>query len=259
MNNIRPLILITNDDSIEAPGLHCLVEYVRRLGEVYVVAPAEPRSGQSSAITVGLPLRIKERQSSTEGVRYFVVNGTPVDCVKLALNAIVPRKPDILLSGINHGSNSGNCITYSGTMGAVLEGCMVGIPSVGFSLLHHSLQADFSLSASFVTDITRKVLEEGLPSMVCLNVNIPAKIRPEGIKVCRAAQGYWTEEYKHYLDPNGSPFYMLTGRFVNTEPEATDTDEYWLNRNIISIVPVNPDMSAKNQIESLSTRFNQDK
>ncbi|MCM1081825.1 MAG: hypothetical protein NC343_08775 [Muribaculum sp.] len=181
-----------------------------------------------------------------------------MDCVKLALHAIVPRKPDLVLAGINHGSNSGNNVTYSGTMGAVIEGCMQGIPSVGFSLMHHSMKADFTLSSSFVTEITRKVLEGGLPDYVCLNVNIPAKVAPEGVKVCRAARGYWSEEYKRYLDPHGNPFYWLTGRFVNAEPDATDTDEYWLARRNITVVPVCPDMSDRGVIGKLSGRFNQD-
>ena len=176
--------------------------------------------------------------------------------MKLALHAIVPRKPDFLFSGVNHGSNSGNSITYSGTMGAVLEGCMQGIPSVGFSLLHHSLKADFTLSAPFVRSIAQKVVEKGLPVGVCLNVNIPAKVVPEGVRVCRAAKGYWTEEYRRYLDPAGRPFYLLTGHFVNIEPDADDTDEYWLARRHVSVVPVTPDQSCVSAIKPLSDRFN---
>ena len=256
MENIRPIILVTNDDSIEAPGIHALVEAVKDLGDIYVVAPAQQRSGQSSSITVDSPLRIKELPEAPDGVRYFVVNGTPVDCVKLALHAIVPRKPDFLFSGVNHGSNSGNSITYSGTMGAVLEGCMQGIPSVGFSLLHHSLKADFTLSAPFVRSIAQKVVEKGLPAGICLNVNIPAKVVPEGVRVCRAAKGYWTEEYRRYLDPAGRPFYLLTGRFVNIEPDADDTDEYWLARRHVSVVTVTPDQSCVSAIKPLSDRFN---
>ncbi len=256
MDNIRPVILITNDDSIDAPGIHALVDIAKDFGDIYVVAPVTPRSGQSAAITVGAPLRIKEIPGAPEGVRYFTVDGTPVDCVKLALHAIVPRKPDFLFSGINHGSNSGNSITYSGTMGAVLEGCMNGIPSVGFSLLHHSLKADFSLSKEVVRSLIAKIIEKGLPAEVCLNINIPAKVVPEGVHVCRAARGHWTEEYKRYLDPQGSPFYWLTGRFINMEPDASDTDEYWLARRIVSVVPVSPDQSCVAAIKQLGERFN---
>lgn len=257
MTTTRPLIMISNDDSISAPGLFELVDVASKYGDVWVVAPAQPHSGQSSALTVGAPLKIKEVPSDKEGVRLFTVDGTPVDCVKLGLHAIVPRKPDFLLSGINHGSNSGTAIIYSGTMGAVLEGSMEQIPSVGFSLLHHSMKADFSLGIEFVDKIVADVVSNGLPEGICLNVNIPAKVVPAGIRVCRAAKGHWSEEYKRYLDPQGNPFYWLTGRFVNEEPEATDTDEYWLDRNFISVVPVTPDMTSFNSIKSLSGRFNQ--
>lgn len=246
--------MITNDDSVEAPGIHHLADIVRDMGDVVIVAPAHPHSGQSSALTVGAPLRIRELPGR-DGVRIFTVSGTPVDCVKLALHAIVPRKPDILLSGINHGSNSGTAITYSGTMGAVLEGCMEEIPSVGFSLLHHSMKADFSLSTEWVRSICADVLAHGLPGGVCLNVNIPAKVTPEGVRVCRAARGHWSEEYQRYLDPQGNPFYWLTGRFVNTEPDSSDTDEYWLNRRYISVVPVTPDQSYLPAIKEMSKHF----
>lgn len=255
MENTRPLILITNDDSIEAPGLLHLATIARTMGDVIVVAPERPQSGQSSALTVGAPLRINEVTSDLEGVRMFTVNGTPVDCVKLAMHAIVPRKPDALFSGINHGSNSAVNVLYSGTMGAVLEGCLLGIPSVGFSLLHHSLKADFSMSTAHIADIASKVIASGLPQGVCLNVNIPAKVIPEGVNVCRAARGYWTDEYKRYLDPQGIPFYWLTGHFINEEPDATDTDEYWLKCRHISVVPVSADMTAASAIKELAQRF----
>lgn len=247
----RPLILITNDDGIYANGIHYLAETVRDLGDVVIVAPDGPRSGQSSAITVGAPLKITAHPDNGSA-RVFSVSGTPVDCVKLAFHTIMPRKPDLLLSGINHGSNSGTAITYSGTMGAVLEGCMAGIPSVGFSLLHHSLKADFSLSAKYVREIAGKVLERGLPNWVCLNVNIPALVVPDGVKVCRAARGHWSEEYDRYIDPSGNPFYWLTGRFVNAEPDATDTDEYWLSRKYISLVPVTPDQTHDSSVARLA-------
>ncbi len=255
MSTTRPLIMISNDDSISAPGLHVLADVAAKYGDVWVVAPAQPHSGQSSALTVGEPLKIKELPSEKDGVRLFTVDGTPVDCIKLGLHAIMPRKPDLLLSGINHGSNSGTAIIYSGTMGAVLEGCMEQIPSVGFSLLHHSIKADFSLGLEFIDRIVAEVIQNGLPEGICLNVNIPAKVVPEGVRVCRAAKGHWSEEYQRYLDPQGNPFYWLTGRFVNEEPEATDTDEYWLQRRYISVVPVTPDMTAHSSIKPLTPRF----
>lgn len=250
----RPLILISNDDSIHAPGLRSLVDSVSALGDVIVVAPEQPQSGMSSAFTVNSALRITA-QPDYNGARMFAVNGTPVDCVKLGLYAIVPRKPDLMLAGVNHGSNSGNSIIYSGTMGAVMEACMEGIPSVGFSLLHHSIKADFSLSANMVTDIVEGVLRQGLPKGICLNVNIPAKVVPAGIKTCRAARGHWSDGYSRYLDPHGNPFYWLKGRFINEDIDATDTDEYWLARNYISIVPVSPDMTCNTAIKDLAHRF----
>lgn len=242
---MKPLILITNDDSIEAPGLHKLVKIASEFGDVIGVAPREPQSGMSSAISVSKPLRIHEVEDYN-GARMFTVSGTPVDCVKLALNAIVPRRPDLVLSGINHGSNTGNAITYSGTMGAVLEACTNGINAVGFSLCHHSLKADFDLSQDFVRDIIGNVIANGLDNYTCLNVNIPARVTPLGIKYCRAARGHWSEEFARYTDPTGAPFFWLTGRFVNEEPDATDTDEYWINQGYISVVPVTPEQTDFN-------------
>lgn len=255
-NNLqeRPLILISNDDSISAPGIHRLVDYVKDLGDIIVVAPEGPQSGMSSAFTCEGDLRIQQ-YPDYNGAKMYSVSGTPVDCVKLGLFALVPRKPDLMLAGINHGSNSGNSIIYSGTMGAVIEACMEGIPAVGFSLTHHSIEADFSLSARFVTEIVSEVMKEGLPEMVCLNVNIPAKIVPNGVKVCRAANGHWTDGYVRYLDPSGKPFYMLDGRFINHDADATDTDCYWLDRGYISVVPVCPDMTDRKAIPDLSGKF----
>lgn len=242
MDSDRRLILVTNDDGVDAKGVKCLADCAAEFGDVVIVAPSRPQSGMSSAITVGAPLRVSAHPDQGES-RVFSVSGTPVDCVKLAMHTILPRRPDLLLSGINHGSNSGTAITYSGTMGAVMEGCMNGIPSIGFSLLHHSLKADFSLSIDFVRDIIAKAVANPLPHWTALNVNIPALVTPVGVRVCRAAKGHWSEEYVRYLDPQSNPFYWLTGRFVNTEPEATDTDEYWLGKNYISVVPVTPDQT----------------
>lgn len=254
MEQVRQLVLVTNDDSIQAPGLYRLIDCLPEDVDVIAVAPAEPQSGKSSAITVDAPLRIKAYDDYGHA-RMFTVSGTPVDCVKLALNAICPRRPDLVLAGINHGSNSGCNVVYSGTMGAVLEGCTVGITSCGFSLLHHSLKADFSMCLPFVKRIIKDLLADGLPGGVCLNVNIPARVEPRGVKVCRAARGYWTDEYERQLDPHGNPFYWLTGRFVNAEPQATDTDEFWLSKEYISAVPVACDMTAQGSIDFLKSRF----
>lgn len=250
----RKLVLVTNDDSIEAPGLLRLVDCIPDGCDIIVAAPARPQSGQSSALTVNAPLRITSC-ADYRTARMFTVSGTPVDCVKLAMDAIVPRRPDLVLAGINHGSNSGCNVIYSGTMGAVLEGCTIGIPSAGFSLLHHSMQADFTLSMPFVKQMVAELLEHGMPQGICLNVNIPARVVPEGVRACRAARGHWTDEYARYTDPAGNPFYWLQGRFVNEEPDATDTDEYWLDRNYISVVPVACDMSATACVGDAAKRF----
>jgi len=255
-DNKKLLILITNDDGVNAPGIHRLCDFVEQFGEVYLVAPAVAQSGMSSAITVSTQLTVN-RHDDYSGAQVYSVSGTPVDCVKLALHCIVPRKPDLLLSGINHGSNSGTAVTYSGTMGAVLEGCMAGIPSIGFSLLHHSIKADFGLAQGYIKKIVEKVIKEGLPDYTCMNVNIPAMTVPKGIRTCRAARGHWSEEYVRYIAPDGSPFYRLTGRFCNEEPEATDTDEYYLAEKYISLVPVCPDQTAYPAITGMAKTFDE--
>lgn len=239
----RPLIVLTNDDGIHAPGLHFLLDCVRDKGDIIVLAPDSPRSGQSSAITVNSALRIR-LEDEYEGCQMYSINGTPVDCVKLGMFAVVPRRPDLLLAGVNHGSNSGTSVIYSGTMGAVMEGCMLGIPSAGFSLLHSSWAADFTECGPIIDTVVNDILQNGLPDGICLNVNIPARCKPEGLKYCKASQGYWTDEYAEYRDPNGRPFYFLTGHFVDNDPDDPETDNYWLSRNWATAVRVKTDMSA---------------
>lgn len=249
----RPLILVTNDDSVEARGFHHLIDCVKEFGDVIGIAPAEPRSGQSSAISVNTPLRVTPvERYSARNIPVYKINGTPVDCVKLGMHAVVPRRPSLILAGVNHGSNSGVNVVYSGTMGAVMEGCMVGVPSIGFSLLSHSLSADFTWTTPYIKKIVAEVLAKGLPERVCLNVNIPAHCRPEGIKVTRASRGYWTEEYRCYEDPSGKPFYWLTGHFHNLEPDCPETDDYWLERKWVTVVPVAPDMTAMSMVDTLN-------
>lgn len=248
----RPLILVTNDDSVEARGFHHLIECVKDMGDVIGIAPALPQSGQSGALSVNVPLRVVEdKRYSTPQVPVYKVHGTPVDCVKLGLDAVVDRRPSLVLAGVNHGSNSAVNVIYSGTMGAVIEGCLVGIPSVGFSLLSHSADADFSETTPLVREIVSAVLGKGLPAGVCLNVNFPARCHIEGLKVTRGARGHWTEEYKEYTDPSGKPFYLLTGHFQNDEPLADDTDEYWLKRNWATVVPVGVDMTSTGDIPAI--------
>lgn len=247
-----PLILISNDDGVKAPGLHKLIQWARPFGEVWAVAPAEPRSGQSSAITVNTPLRIAEHPEY-DGAKVHSVTGTPVDCIKLAMHHIVPRRPALILSGINHGSNAAVNNIYSGTMGATMEGGIIGIPSIGYSLLNHSPRADFSPLTPFITEITKNVLANGLPDGICLNVNCPTGCVPEGVKVVRAARGRWTEEYADYASPHGKPFYWLTGKFHNEEPDNPETDEYWLARNYGTIVPIRPDQTAADKIDAIKS------
>ena len=253
MANNKPLILITNDDGIKARGIFFLADAVKEMGEVYIVAPDDAQSGQSSAMSIYKPLRITAHPDYN-GIKVFSVNGTPVDCVKLALHTIMPRTPDLLLSGINHGSNAGNNIIYSGTMGAVLETCMLGVPSIGYSYLSHSPEADFTHTYDYIQSITKCVIENGLPKDICLNINFP-KGEIKGAKVVRAARGYWTEEYAEYIDHHGKPFYLLTGNFKNIEPDADDTDYYWLDRGYASIVPARPDQSALDAKDTLKEYF----
>lgn len=248
----RPLILITNDDGIYASGIEHLIRIAATLGDVVVAAPATAQSGKSSALTVNAPLEIAEHPS-IDGAKVYSITGTPVDCVKLAIHALLDRKPDLLLSGINHGSNAAVNNIYSGTMGAAMEGCIIGIPSIGYSLLNHSPNADFTPLTPFITEITKSVLTNGLPEGVCLNVNFPKGCVPEGVKVVRAARGRWTEEYADYASPHGKPFYWLTGKFHNEEPDNPETDEYWLARNYGTIVPIRPDQTAADQIDPIKS------
>lgn len=233
----RPLVLVSNDDGIEAAGVHRLVEWLSPMVDIVCVCPDAPRSGQSMAITVNSPLRAI-RVADHAGAMMFKVNGTPVDCVKLSMHRILDRRPDMVVSGINHGSNAAINVVYSGTMGAAMEGCAFGVPSIGFSLTDHSPDADFSPCRPWVERISRGVLEHGLPEGVCLNVNVPdVDSEPEEMRVVRACRGNWSDEYKEYTDPHGHKFYWLTGRFENGEPEASDTDEWCLAHGIVSVVP----------------------
>lgn len=244
---MKPLILITNDDGIEARGIEFLAKQVAPLGDVVVVAPDSPRSGQSCAITVTNPLRLFKVKEDGN-IKYYKTTGTPVDCIKLAMNSVLERRPDIILSGINHGSNSGVSTMYSGTMGAAYEGAIIGIPSVGFSLCDHSPEADFSPCSEVIQKVTMSVLEKGLPASVCLNVNVPVGVEIKGIKVCKQAMGYWTEEYEKRVDSHNREFYWLTGYFVNTSPKGEDTDEELLSQGYITIVPTSCDRTATSAI-----------
>lgn len=234
----KPLILVSNDDGIHAKGVHELIRSLQHLGEVVCVCPSSPQSGMGMALTVNSPLRIKKLENYN-GAEMYKVDGTPVDCIKVAVDNILPRRPDIVVSGINHGSNAAINVVYSGTMGAAFEGCAYGIPSVGFSLTSHSEDADFSPCFPVVDKIVKLVLEKGLPEGICLNVNMPAHVSEyREIKVVRGCRGRWNDRYEEYKDPAGQPFYWLAGNFVNEEPDNEMTDEWCLANGIVSIVPV---------------------
>ena len=240
----RPLILLSNDDGFEAKGLVSLIAILRKCGDLVVVAPDSGRSGMSCAITVASPLRMK-LVTDEEGLKIYKSNGTPADCIKLALNQLFKEvKPDLIVSGINHGMNSSVAIHYSGTMGAVLEACMNGYPSLGFSLDNHSMDADFEVASDYIYKITQSVIDKGLPEGCCLNVNIPNVSEIKGIRICRQASGRWIEEFDKREHPKGGHYYWLTGNFHNHEPEEPDTDMFALKDGYISIVPSQIDMTC---------------
>jgi 5'-nucleotidase len=246
----KPLILITNDDGDTARGIQILTQLMCQLGNVVVVAPDGPRSAQSNALTVTHPIRFKLTEE-TVGLKRYSCTGTPTDCIKLALNEIVERKPDLIVSGINHGSNAAVNVIYSGTMGAVLEGCENGIPSIGFSICDHSFNADFSHFESYILKIASKTLEKGLPRGICLNVNAPVGTI-KGIKTARQCDGQWTKEFARRTDPQGRLYFWLTGNFENFEPQSEDTDEWALNNGYVSIVPTKIDMTAYDFLNDIS-------
>ena len=246
----KPLILITNDDGAEARGIVVLTRLMMQIGDVVVVAPDGPRSAQSNALTVTHPIRFRKIEERDGLIRYSCT-GTPTDCVKLALNEIVVRKPDLIVSGINHGSNSAINVIYSGTMGAVLEGCENGILSIGFSICNHSYDVDFSHFESYVLQITRLALQNGLPNGTCLNVNAPCGTIA-GIKISRQCDGQWVKEFEKRTDPQGRSYFWLTGYFENHEPDAEDTDEWALLKGYISIVPTKIDLTAYQAMSEIS-------
>lgn len=247
----KPLIFITNDDGYQAKGINSLVQALKGLGEIVVVAPDGPRSGYSSALTSITPLRYFPYKIEDD-LKIYICNGTPVDCVKLGIGVILEgRIPDLVATGINHGSNSAVSVLYSGTMGAAIEGCLYRVPSVGFSLLDHGADADFTATQKVVRIISEKVLAEGLPVGTCLNVNIPIGNDLKGIKIAKQTKGKWVKEYKTSSDGGDYPIYWLTGEFENHEPESADTDEYVLKEGYVSIVPVKVDMTDHEYISKL--------
>lgn len=245
---LKPIILVTNDDGITSPGIRVLVEEMRLLGKVIVVAPDSPQSGKGHAITIDDPLRI-EHVSMFEDVEAYQCTGTPVDCVKLAVDKIIKGKPDLCVSGVNHGSNSSINVIYSGTMSAAMEAAIEGISAIGFSFLNYSFEADMSLPRRVIREVAPQVIKHGLPENILLNVNIPnvSESHYKGIKVCRQAVAKWQEEFTERVDPRGKKYYWLTGNFVNKDL-GDDTDEWALGQGYASVVPVQFDLTAHHAI-----------
>lgn len=242
----RPLILIANDDGYEAKGIRSLVDMVRHLGDVIVCAPDGPRSGYACAFSANKPLTITLRDKQ-QGVEIWSCNGTPVDCVKMALHEIVPRRPDLVLGGINHGDNGSVNTHYSGTMGVVMEGCMKYIPSVAYSLCDYHADADFEPLRPYVDRFTRRVLGGGLPRGVCLNINFPVLDGDDdfrGVRMCRMAHGSWTNEITRCHHPRGYDYYWMVGHYQNDEPDAEDTDNWALQHGYIAVTPTRMDVTA---------------
>tara|TARA_R110002020_G_scaffold275399_8_gene490623 strand:- start:1600 stop:2382 length:783 start_codon:yes stop_codon:yes gene_type:complete len=255
MADNKPLILVTNDDGITAPGIRTLIEVMKTIGDVVVVAPDSPQSGMGHAITVSDtiycdPIKQKKNVSHIE----YSCSGTPADCVKIATQEIMQRKPDICVSGINHGSNSSINVIYSGTMSAAVEAGVEGIPAIGFSLMDYSLTADFSACKKYIKSITKNVLKNGLAKGIVLNVNIPKLSEKEikGIKICRQANAQWKENFDKRKNPQGRDYYWLTGEFVN-EDKGEDTDEWALAEGYVSVVPVQFDLTAHHFIKELNS------
>lgn len=239
----KPVILITNDDGVTAPGIRHLVDAVKDLGKIVVVAPDKPQSGMGHAITIGSPLRMN-KVDIFKGVEAWQTSGTPVDCVKLAVDKILHQKPDICLSGINHGANHSINVLYSGTMSAAMEACIESIPSIGFSLLDYKMEANFNASRFYVKKIVQSVLATNADKHLLLNVNIPSVPKKEirGIKVCRQAYAKYDEDFDERTDPQGKKYYWLTGEFVNFD-KNNDTDVWALQNKYISVVPVQFDLT----------------
>jgi 5'-nucleotidase len=248
------LILITNDDGLYAGGLKTLLDVMEEFGRVVLISTNESMSGMSQALTVKSPLRVKLLEQNEKHTIY-ACSGTPTDGVKLAINQLLDRKPDWVVSGINHGSNASVSVLYSGTMAAALEGCLYGIDSVGFSLNNFSPNADFTPCKKYIREVMRMISTTPLPKGVCLNVNIPSIPAEEikGIKVCRQASGNWREEFEKRKDPAGKTYYWLTGIFNNHEPDSADTDEWALSHGFVSVVPISTDMTAHKYIETLKS------
>jgi len=252
----KPLILVTNDDGITAPGLRMLIAIMKKIGDVIVVAPDSPQSGMGHAITLDTALFSKKMKIDLDNgdIDEYSCSGTPADCVKLALQELLTKKPDICVSGINHGSNSSINVIYSGTMSAAIEAGIEGIPAIGFSLCDYNWNADFSQAQDFIFSIVNQALENGIPKGTVLNVNIPKLDKKElkGIKVCRQAKANWKEKFDRRTNPMGKDYYWLTGKFELLD-KGEDTDEWALANGYVSVVPTQFDLTAHHIIQELNS------
>ena len=252
----KPLILVSNDDGITSPGIRTLVKVMKKIGEVVVVAPNSPQSGMGHAITIGETLRL-DKSLAFDEVEAWECSGTPADCVKLAKHHVLKdRKPDLVVSGINHGSNSSISVLYSGTMSAAIEAAIEGLPAIGFSLCEFGLDADFSHTEEFIERIVREALKKTIPVGTALNVNFPKRTNEKlkGFRICRQARAKWQEEFDERLDPNKRKYYWMTGQFVNSD-KGDDTDEWALANNYVSVVPCQFDMTAHHTIAILNNEW----
>jgi len=256
----KPLILVSNDDGITSKGIRVLISVMKKLGEVVVVAPDSPQSGMGHAITIGETLRLYE-EDIFEDVVAYKSSGTPADCVKLAKHYVLKdRTPDLVVSGINHGSNTSISVLYSGTMSAAIEGALEGLPSIGFSLCDFSSKAEFDHVEEWVEKIARQVLENGIPKGIALNVNFPHKQNEpiQGIKICRQADAKWQEEFKERFDPTGRKYFWMAGNFVNFD-KGEDNDEWAIANNYVSIVPCQYDLTAHHAISQINKNWDWEK
>lgn len=254
MENQRPLILVSNDDGIMSKGISELLRFIRPMGEVVVMAPDTPRSGTSCSLTTNEPIHYTLVRKDV-GLTIYKCSGTPTDCVKLAFHTVLERKPDLVIGGINHGDNSSVNVHYSGTMGVVMEGCLKGVPSIGFSLCSHEPNADFEPSGTFVREIVTRVLEKSLPPLTCLNVNIPAVKELKGVRICRQTNARWENEWENFAHRNDTHYYWLTGEYKNLEPDDELTDHWALDNGYVAITPTTVDVTAYALMDELKTWF----
>lgn len=250
----KPYLIISNDDGYTAGGINFLIETLRPLADLLVVAPDQPRSGQGCAFTPTTPLRVKSIREE-EGLRIYACNGTPVDCVKIAVNELMERQPDLIIGGINHGDNASVNAHYSGTMGVATEAALQGFPSIAFSLCNHSASADFTPLRPYLIDMTFKAIAMGMPPFTCLNINFPNRPKFEGVKICRMAKSRWVNETVRRTHPYAGDYFWLVGECIDLEPEATDTDRWALAHGYVSVTPTTLDVTATGMIDILKGSF----